>query len=162
MDDKSKAEKAITEIYQRYGLSELDDIRSFSDGEILRIPGVGRTLLNSLRLYYPFDPSKHNIRLERDPIELNPVLVPTINLGSIHDVEAARVYKGNILIQIRDHDELLPIRLRWENSQDRMKEVESLGFGILQDNALVRLGVYFPELFHVRNLDFTKCFADDE
>ncbi|QPZ91215.1 hypothetical protein [Thioclava electrotropha] len=158
MNQSAKTLKRSAEfVVQNRKLSRPEEISNLTDAEILRIPGIGRKTLNALRDVYPFDHVTYARDAATEFEKRRQIAVrsrPHIDLGSIHNVTAARIVNGNLLIKVEGHKELLPV---WLMSALELKGEglqEGDGFGFIPVGGLIRMGISFPKLREVQRVRF--------
>lgn len=163
--------RSIDLVMKERGLLHPEEITRLTDAEILRCPGVGRKAYTAIREIYPFDEEAVEqmkataLREKLDPIRQRLAAHPArahIELGNIHGVVAARIQRGNLLIRVQGHKELLPIWLNWSPKVGEAEIPEGDGFGTVPEEGLIRLGISFPHLRGVHRVQFMDFQNDDD
>ena len=146
-------------VIRERGLLFPAEIAKLTDAEILRCRGVGRKALNALRGIYPFNNETAQRELARDLEKRKLSAVrsrPYVELGDIHEVTAARIVNGNLLIKVKGHKELLPVWLLPSLNLEGEGLQDGDGFGSIPEDGLIRMGISFPKLLGVHRVSFME------
>lgn len=164
-------QQSLTKLQERYALAGNDDIVNLTDAEILRCPGIGRQTFNAIRIAYPFDQATadtlkaaEDVRLkllELERLKANPPR-PNIDIGSIHDVVAARIVRGDLYIKVKGFKELIVLYLSWSDNFTHGHVPEGNGFGTIPSDAMIKMATSFPQLHEVEKVVFENFRNNDD
>lgn len=115
--------------------------------------------MNALREIYPFNNETAQRELARDLEKRKLSAVrsrPYVELGDIHEVTAARIVNGNLLIKVKGHKELLPVWLLPSLNLEGEGLQDGDGFGSIPEDGLIRMGISFPKLLGVHRVSFME------
>lgn len=169
-------ERAIKKVQNGIGLSDPSEIRRIPDGELLRCPGLGRKTLSIIRSVYPLDENLDEPYVSSTSEEkmLQALMqaqttektnlgrktsksLEVINLGSIHNVIAARLNGRVLQIQTPRLWEVVEIGIVWSETGCAEEKQGDLGFGTFASNELIRPSRVFPILKNVTKVDIDEA-----